>query len=360
MSDWQYTETELWRHGTEGVSLFHVFGLTVTKHAVLVFSEARNGDGSDAGCTHFIFMRRSLDCGIHFEPNVCLLPGECWTNPVPIYDESTGRVYLFVSDNHGNCRTENYLLYSDDDGETWSKKAQINVLLESNSDPLPFHLAGPGHGICLTRGEYAGRLIVPFWHRRRGTEVPLEMRGYCASLIYSDDHGKTWHATDSIGQVCMANESRVVETEENLLWVIRPCTTQPCRFESRNTDGGITWSEPRPQAMSAANNCDAGAIRVCGKGEWANTVLISRISEMERRWNTEILISTDGGETFPMRFALPSGDAMPGYSDLCVLEGDEPVIGLVHCRYNHVLFSRISMQALTGGKYENTQRTVWL
>lgn len=363
MAKWAYTETELWRHGEGEIALLHVFGLIAAKSAVLAFAEARRGKGGDADCTHDLWMRRSMDGGKTFEDNVCLCPGgenRCWTNPVPVYDEETNRMFLFYSDNLENRRTENFLIVSDDLGGAWSEPQKINEALESGADALPFHLAGPGHGLQLKRGPFAGRLIVPFWHRRHGVERPAGERGYCVSMLYSDDHGKTWHHTEPFGQACMANESRIAETRNGLLWVIRPGGSNPCRYESRSKDGGRTWSEPAPQATGPANNCDAGVTPIRGKAGYEDALLMSRVSWLERRRDMEILISMDGGRTFSGRMALMPGDVMPGYSDLCAIGEEEPVVGLIHARDNHVLFSRISMQALTGGKYENTRRTVWL
>ena len=71
------------------------------------------------------------------------------------------------------------------------------------------------------------------------------------------------------------------------------------------------------------------------------TVLLSRVSrpEKECRRDMEICISHDGGKTFPTHFALPQGDATPGYSDLCALDSD--TVGLLHCHEGRVLFPRI-------------------
>lgn len=361
MSKWEYTETELWRFGVGEVSILHVFGLIGEGKNVVAFAEARHGGGGDAGCPHDIWMRRSRNGGRSFTESVCLCPSDgrhVWTNPVPVYDRCAKRLFLFYSDNLDNHRTENYLISSDDWGESWSSPQRINHWLEEGKRALPFHLAGPGHGIQLTRGEHAGRLLVPFWHRQWGPDHPAAERGYCAFVLYSDDSGRTWRHTACTGHACQANEARIAETREGLLWIIRPI--QPCRYASRSLDGGTTWSEPIPMSLGPANNCDAGAVSVTGKGGYEDMVLISRVSGLRKRENMEVLISLDGGESFVDRMALPEGDAMPGYSDLCVLEEDEPVVGLLHCRNNHVLFSRISLQTLTGGKYENTSRRVWL
>ena len=186
-------------------------------------------------------------------------------------------------------------------------------------------------------------------------------------MLYSDDHGATWQHSDYLAQECQGNESRIAETKEGLIWVLRTSSGNPVRYASFSYDGGDTWSKPAPMAMSPANNCDAGVVAIQAKEGYDDMVLISRISSPElpvrsshTRWNMEVLISLDGGHTFPDSMRMPVGDSTPGYSDMCVIKEEEPVAGLIHCRNNHVLFSRISLQALTGGKYENTTRRVWI
>lgn len=363
MSEWEYRETELWRHGEGGIALYHVFGLVASGQAVLAFSEAREGEGGDAGCPHSIYMRRSTDGGRSFGPSVCVCPGEggsCWVNPVPVYDRVRGSVFLFLCENIGNRRTENYVLRSDDLGATWSPGRRINGVLEACASPVKLHLAGPGHGIQLRGGIHDGRLAVPFWHRIHGVEVPAAERGYCISMLYSDDHGETWQQTGLMGQEYLANESRIGQTAEGLLWIVRSGPDNPCKYKSVSHDGGETWTKGAPLGAGDANCCDSGLACFSGKPGYEDMVLISRVGQRKCRRDMEILISADGGSTFAERMALPPGDVMPGYSDLCVIEEEEPVIGLLQCRENHVLFARISMQALTGGKWEDTQRKVWL
>lgn len=363
MSRWEYTETELWRYGEEGVAMLHVFGTIAIKNVVLTFAEAREGDAGDANCPHSIWMRRSTDGGKTFEPNACLIPSQgkrSLTNPVAVYDGEINRLFLFYSENPDNLNTKNYIIFSDDFGCTWSQERPINHFLETDSHPMPLHLAGPGHGIQIKKGKFAGRLLMPFWHRRYGVETPAAQREYCVSLLFSDDHGETWKHTEYMGYECSANESRIVETRDGLLWVLRTGPGNLCRYASISKDGGTSWSKPSKMAIGAAKNCDAGVTQIWGKAGYDNMILVSRVSDRDKRRDMEILISYDGGVTFPSNMTLPAGDAMPGYSDLCTIEEDEPIAGLLHCRNNHVLFSRISLQTLTAGKYENTTRTVWL
>ena len=245
---------------------------------------------------------------------------------------------------------------SADGGCSWSSPRDLTDELCAFSAPLTFHLFGPGHGVQLHGGADDGRLIVPVWHRG-SVEVPPDERGYCASLLLSDDHGATWRQTAPFtGKDCRANESRVAQTADgSLLWMFRSArmTNRRC---CRSRDGGETWSAPVLMQDGAAVCCDAGLIGAAGKSGYEDLVVLSRPSGLRRRENMELLCSTDGGRTFTGRMALPPGDAEPGYSDLTVLPGEDPVLGLLHCSHNHVLFSRISLQTLTDGRYDGTKR----
>ncbi|MBR3837595.1 MAG: exo-alpha-sialidase [Clostridia bacterium] len=361
MSNWEYTETELWRHNEGDYSIFHVFSLCAIGDTVLVFSEGRYGNGSDADCAHDIRMKRSFDGGRTFGEDVCILSagnGVCWTNASPVYDHNVGRLFLFFSDNQNNVRTENMVMFSDDRGTTWSKPRSVTSALERVKIPLPFHLAGPGHGICLKKGPFAGRLLMQFWHRSENRKASLEERGYCVSVLYSDDHGETWQTTEYLGADLMVNESRLAEVDGGIRWYARTKGLSPAT--SFSSDGGMTWLDFSHMDLPPARSCDLGAVSLFGENGLENAVFISRLSHETLRNDMEILMSFDGGKHFTERFPLMPGDVMPGYSDLCILKGEEPAVGLVHCRHNHVLFSRISLQALTGGKYEKTERFVWL
>ena len=361
MSAWEYTETELWRFGENDISIYHVFGALAVKDTVLVFAEARYSDGSDAGAPHDICMKKSVDGGKSFGESVCVMDGKrekCYVNPTPIYDAQTGRLFLAFAENFRNQQTALYLMHSDDLGESWSAPREISRFITQKTD-TNFHLPGPGHGIQVQKAPHAGRLILQVWHRLGNVSIPRAERGYCTSFLLSDDHGETWRDVPPIGHALFTNEARLCETKEELVCVLRSFGTQYAIAYSRN--GGEHWSEPQVMPLSPTCFCDSGMISLRGKGAYEDTVLFSHISNTDphERRDMEIGISTDGGKTFPNRFALPVGDAMPGYSDLCVIEGDEPTVGLVHCRYNHVLFSRISMQTLTGGAYSGTTRSVW-
>ena len=132
MTNWEYTETELWRYNNDGISIMHVFGVVAFDNTVLAFCEARYGEGTDADDPHDIYMRKSVDGGKTFGQTKVLLDSNnafCYVNPTPLYDKENKRLYLFYAINLGNTKTENYYIYSDDGGENWSAPHDITEIL---------------------------------------------------------------------------------------------------------------------------------------------------------------------------------------------------------------------------------------
>ncbi len=352
MNRWEYTECELWRHSKGEVSIMHLFGTVAIGNTVLIFAEARHGKGGDANCAHDIYMKKSVDGGKSFLDNRNLLDSFgkiCYVNPVPVYDKNIDRLFLFYAINKVNTATENYYIFSDNKGDSWSDPVDITVSLQNGG--MPFNLPGPGHGIQLKNG----RLLIPFWHRKFGPETELEKRGYCLSMLYSDDHGANWSQNGFFGEACLANESRIAETSDSLIWNAR--TFSQNRFEAKSLDGGLSWSEFTVSPLPPAVPCDASIVGLNAENSYENTVLFSHVSSTEERKDMEICISLNGGKSYDNSFKLMTGDAIPGYSDLSVI--DETTVGLVHARNNHVLFSRISMEALTGGDFDKVSRNPW-
>lgn len=329
----------LWEHGKGEYTLFHVFGAVAAEDTVLAFAEARRG-GLDAGEAHDIVMRRSTDGGKTFEKSRSLFGGgRCLVNPTPIYDAQTGRILLFFAENFENTHTALYLTHSDDLGASWSAPRDVTHFITQKNDTR-FHLPGPTHGIQLQKGPQTGRLLLQLWHRGEDVTPPREQRGYCASLLYSDDHGEHWEHTPALGHALCANESALCETDEGVFWALRSFGTQHAFAQS--TDGGLSWGEARVMPLPPAFACQAGLISLPNLQNSAQTVLLSRISRLEKecRRDMEICVSRDGGHTFCAHFTLPEGDAHPGYSDLCLLNKGNTV-GLLHCHEGAVLFTRI-------------------
>lgn len=98
-----------------------------------------------------------------------------------------------------------WMSYSDDDGRTWSSPRDITASLRRRG--MKFLGIGPGKGIVLKWVPHAGRIIIPAY----STNWKSHLRGSQSSrLIYSDDHGKTWHTGKAV------NDNRVLSNGEKI------------------------------------------------------------------------------------------------------------------------------------------------
>ncbi len=152
-------------------------------------------------------VKRSTDGGQTWSPLQVVNAGDGDThgNPVPIVDRQTGRIILVTTYNKGRtdsaacsvpCERTVHLQYSDDDGITWSAPRDIDSQAR-RPDWDSWYVSGPGHAIQLTRGRHAGRLVFGANAETSNGTAPTANHG---ALVYSDDHGATWHigAVDTI------------------------------------------------------------------------------------------------------------------------------------------------------------------
>ncbi len=123
--------------------------------------------------------------------------GDTHGNPAPIVDRETGRVLLASTYNAGRgdagncqvpCDRRPHLQHSDDDGATWSTPRDLSGEIR---DPRwdAWYATGPVHGIQLTRGKHAGRLVFGINAESYGTDRITENH---AALVLSDDGGDSW------------------------------------------------------------------------------------------------------------------------------------------------------------------------
>lgn len=190
-------EQVLFERDTLGYDCFRIPAIVATtRGTLLAFAEARTdvGDGwcEDAGAIDLV-VRRSSDGGTTWGEPITVASGveENATrgNPVPIVargGEHDGRIVLLTTHNPAGQNTPRtpYVQYStaEQDGTTWTEPKSVAGSLD---DPDWDWLAtGPGHGIQLTGGEHAGRLVAGV---NAGTPD-----GDVAFLAYSDDAGTTW------------------------------------------------------------------------------------------------------------------------------------------------------------------------
>lgn len=146
-----------------------------------------------------------------------------------------------------------WMSYSDDDGKTWSAPQDITPMVKA--DWMKFLGVGPGVGITLRTGPHKGRMVVPVYTTNRANHLNGSQS---SRIIYSDDHGKTWHMGGGVndnrtlydGTVVdsstMSNyyaqntEASVVQLNNGDLKLFMRGLTEDLQVATSH-DGGLTW-----------------------------------------------------------------------------------------------------------------------
>ena len=125
-------------------------------------------------------------------------------------DRLLGNIY-FTSNKTSPFRVakDSYLWmsYSDDDGKTWSAPQDITPMVKA--DWMKFLGVGPGVGITLRTGPNKGRIVVPVYTTNRTNHLNGSQS---SRIIYSDDHGKTWHMGGGVNDNRTLYDGTVVDS----------------------------------------------------------------------------------------------------------------------------------------------------
>ena len=100
-----------------------------------------------------------------------------------------------------------WMSYSDDDGKTWSAPKDITPMVKA--DWMKFLGVGPGVGITLRTGPHKGRIVVPVYTTNRTNHLNGSQS---SRIIYSDDHGKTWHMGGGVNDNRTLYDGTVVDS----------------------------------------------------------------------------------------------------------------------------------------------------
>ncbi|MCS0599949.1 exo-alpha-sialidase [Streptomyces sp. LP11] len=312
-----------------------------TDGTLLAFAEGRVlncGDAADID----IVVKRSTDGGRTWGPLRVVTEGAGNThgNPAPVVDRATGRIWLAETYNTGRadsascsvpCDRTPHLQYSDDDGLSWSEPRDLSPEILP-ADWNSWYATGPVHGIQLTRGRYAGRLVfgvnAETWD---GTRVSANH----AALIVSDDHGGHWRigATDTWPIAAdgtfrqKPSELTLAERDDGSVLVSgreQDGTDLGHRTQAVSRDGGGSFTAPfRGIPDLYAPQVQGSLLRLGGR------LLLACPADPDRRRTMMIRSSYDGGRTWESvdRGTVVTTD-WSGYSDLVAVGRD--TVGLLY------------------------------
>jgi sialidase-1 len=273
-------------------------------------------------------------------------------DPAVLVDRITGTIWVAATWSHGNRSWRGsgpglspeetgqlMLVRSDDDGLTWSKP--INITQQVKKPEWSFILQGPGKGITMQDGTivFAAQYQDPPENRR----LPH------STIIFSKDHGTTWHV--GTGAFDDTTEAQVVEIEPGVLMLNCRYNRKPVRVVMTTRDMGQTWQQHSTSEASLIEPraCMASLIDVdqeVGRdvGGW---LLFANPDSSTSRHRLMIKASNDGGKTWPKEHRLLLDEGRSAYS--CMSMIDEKTVGVLYEGSRALMtFQRIPLSDIVG------------
>lgn len=343
---------DVFRDGEDGYPVNRIPAIIKTKAGTLLaFAEGRQL--RDDKAENKIILKRSADGGLTWSKAQTIENdgANSLNNPTAVVVRENGRVILmyqrYPADFHkvgivpgveGEHICRGLVIYSDDDGVTWSKPLDITASIKR---PIATSIAsGPGIGIELTRGKHAGRIIMPF------NQGPLTNGQVYA--VYSDDLGKTWKYGDTAKCATKGrpNEVQMAElTDGSVLLNARNQAGPKMRKTAVSHDGGETWSTAEDNPTFIDPTCQASLLRHSVDGNPTNDVLLfSNPASTTKRTNGVVRLSRDDGRTWPVSRVIHPG----GFSYSVLVSLDTNTIGCLYERDGKAIsLARFSLDWLT-------------
>ncbi|NXS98855.1 NEUR3 protein, partial [Jacana jacana] len=316
----------------------------------LAFAEKRSSVKDEDA--KYLVLRRghhhgfSVKWGPVEELSTLVLPGRRTMNPCPLYDSSSGTIFLFCICVERD-KTERWQIWrgcsaarlcfatSADGGRRW---APLRDVTEEAVGPDLSRWAtfavGPGHGIQLA----SGRLVVPAYayyvHSSLCGMVPLPCSTRPHALIfYSDDGGRSWHKGALVAG-WPTGECQVAEICGGNAPVLYCNARAPggCRAVTFSSDRGLRF-EPSGRCKALGEQppqgCQGSVVSfTAAAGEAPRWLLYSHPTDRHRRRDLGIYLNPSplDGAGWQHPWVLQPGPA--GYSDLAVCPG-----GLFGCLF---------------------------
>ena len=354
--------------GDDGVHTYRIPGLATSNKGTLmgVYDVRRSGGGDLPGDID-VGMSRSTDGGRSWEPMKVIMDtggDPQWRHdgigdPAILVDRNTGTIWVAGTWSHGDRSWRGsgpgltadetgqlMLVRSDDDGITWS--APINITRQVKRPEWSFILQGPGKGITMRDGTIV--------FAAQYQDSPEQKRLPHSTIIYSKNHGTTWHV--GTGAFDDTTESQVVEVEPGVLMLNCRYNRKAVRVVMATRNMGATWQkhESSERSLIEPGSCMASLISVDQEmgtepGDW---LLFSNPDSSRGRHHITIKASPDRGLTWPRKHRLLLDEEnSAGYS--CMSMIDEKTIGILYeGSQAHMTFQRISLDDVVDAKLNST------
>ena len=338
--------------GGDSVHTYRIPGIAQTdKGTLLGVYDIRYKHSGDLPANIDVGLSRSTDSGRTWQPmKVIMDMGAPHENngigdPAILFDPATKKIWVAALWSKGNrsiagskpglspdTTGQFVLVSSDDDGLTWSEPVSITPQVKNPAWHLFFN--GPGSGIAMKDGKLV--FAAQYWDEKK---MPY------STIIYSEDHGKTWKGKIA-GPKSNTTESQVVETVPGTLMLNMRDNRGGFRSVATTTNMGQTWTEHATSYNALPDPvCQGSSIkaRVKVKGVMKDILFFSNVATPSGRYNMTIKASLDMGQTWlPANALLVDERLCYGYSSLVKI--DDNTIGLLYEGTRDLYFVKVPVK----------------
>ncbi|MEP7267162.1 MAG: sialidase family protein [Saprospiraceae bacterium] len=346
--------------GNEGYKTYRIPAIIgLPDGGLLAFCEGRVYGGSDFGDIDIV-MKHSKDKGNTWSKLFTVVNNDSLQagNPAPVVDLKdpnypNGRIFLFYNTGNnsereirkGNGLREVWYITSTDGGITWSKAINITLQVHRPFQPKinPLYIFKedwrsyantPGHAIQILEGNYKGRIFVPANHSA-GDPLP-DFEDYQAHGFFTDDHGRTFHLSESIS-LPGSNESTAAGLSGDYLMM--NSRNQKGDIKSRivsiSNTGGEHWDSVYFDQNLPDPVCEGSLINI-GKKKGKIMLAFCNAADQVNRDNLTLRISFNEGKSWVKNILIDHDNSQKdnaAYSDIIRL--NKKTIGVLYEKDNY-------------------------
>jgi sialidase-1 len=321
---------------TEGYKSFRIPAIIKAPNGdLLAFCEGRVNGAGDFGNIKIV-LKRSNDNGKSWSALQIVASNDSLQagNPAPVVDLTDprfphGRIFLFYNTGNGHemelrkgkGHRDVYYKTSIDNGKTWSQPTditlQVNRIYQPQINPLwnykedwRTYANTPGHALQFEEGKFKGRIYVAANHSS-GNAKP-ELRDYQAHGYYTDDHGVTFHLSETV-PFEGSNESTAGQLTDNSLMMNSRNQTGNYRVVSLSKDGGETWDTTFIDYNLPDPICEGSLLNI-GTKNGKSVLAFCNNDDRNNRDSLTLRISFDEGKSWDKNFLIEPKNT--GYSDI--------------------------------------------